>query len=407
MNKKTAVALAVGAVFSTPVLAQTGSSVQIYGKLYPELVHQKSFGASTAADVTATLVAGDGNGVNHKGRFSVDTQNSYVGFRGREMLGGGLNAIWQIETRTRFDTGTGNPWAGGRNSFLGLQGGFGTVKLGNMDTIYKEYGAQVGSFFGVSSGNVVSSSAILSTHGLGTDGGAGFDETGFHVRAPNSIQYETPEFGDFQAGIQFMPDEAKGNPTRPGLNSNLLSMGVKYEAGPLYVSVQHERHNDWLEISNQGGFALASTATGSKDTATRFSATYELMKAHKLAFDISQMEWRETGGAAGEFDKLKKRTWAVGWAASWGGPWRTELTYVRSNEGSCSLVGGGACSTDGLDANMISAGVGYTLSKRTLLFGLATRLDNGKSALFSQTNNFDPNRGADTSAFAVGMSHSF
>lgn len=405
MNKKTAVALAVGAVFAAPVLAQT-STVQIYGKLYPELVLQKSTGASSAADVTATLVAGDGNGLNHKSRASVDTSNSYVGFRGREMLGGGLNAIWQIETRTRFDTGAGNLWAGGRNSYLGLQGGFGTVKLGNMDTIYKEYGAQVGSFFGVSSGNVVSSSAILSTHGLGTDGGSGFDETGFHVRALNSVQYQTPEFGDFQAGFQYRPDESKGNPGR-NLNSNLFSAGVKYEAGPIYVSVQHERHNDWLEISNQGGFALGTAATGSKDTATRLSATYELMKAHKLAFDVSQMEWKESGGAAGDFEKLKKRTWAVGWAANWGGPWRTELTYVRADEGTCSLVGGGACSTDGLDANMISAGVGYSMSKRTVLFGLATKLENGKSALFSQTNNFDPNRGADTSAFAVGMSHSF
>jgi predicted porin len=409
MNKKSAVALAVGAIFTLPALAQTsGSSVEIYGRLYPQFNWQKAKGASEPGDVTATLVAGDGGAGDHDARNSVDVNNSRIGFRGREQLGGGLSTIWQIEQRVRFDTGAGNTWAGARNNFVGLSGGFGTVKLGLMDTIFKEYGAVVGSFFGVSSGNVVASSAILPNHGLGLEGGTESDDTGFHIRAASTIQYETPEFGGFQAGIQYAPDEAKGNPGRGDLNTNLWSFGVKYEAGPIYASIQHERHNDWFDASAsiEEATGVATSATSSKDTATRLSVGFSVTPQHKITGDIAQMEWKESGGVAGDFASYKKRTWAVGWEARWGGPWRTEITYTAGLEGDCSIVGAD-CDTDGLDGNMIAAGVAYSLSKRTLIYVLATRLENGDSAQFSNTANFDPNRGADTRTLSLGMSHSF
>ena len=138
--KKSALALAIGAVFAGPAMAQTtAGTVQIYGKMYPQLGYYKSSGASGTGDVTSNLVAQPttaGSANNEKGRANVDVANSYLGFRGEEKLGGSLSAIYQIEQSVEFDTGTG-VWAT-RNSFLGLRSGFGTIKLGNMDTIYKE-----------------------------------------------------------------------------------------------------------------------------------------------------------------------------------------------------------------------------------------------------------------------------
>lgn len=396
MNKKSLLALAVGTVFASPVFAQ-GSSVEIYGRLYPQLANSKSSGATTGTP-PATFVSDTGG--NHDSRWSVDTSNSRIGFRGKEQLGGSLSTIWQIETRVRFDTGAGNTWAGGRNSFLGLAGGFGTVKLGNMDTIYKEYGAQVGSFFGVSSGNFVSSSGVLSAHGLGVDDDQ--VDTGFHFRAPNSIQYETPEFGGFQFGLQYSPDEAKGNPGRD-FDSDLVSMGVKYEAGPIYVSVQHERHNDWFDLSANAE-ALAIGATSSEDQATRLSVGYRFTPSHRITGDIARMEWEDSG--PGGSASLEKTSWAIGWEARWSSTFRTEIAYVNNDEGSCD-ISGAACSTDGLDGKMLSFGAAYYFSKRTFLFGLVSRLTNGDSASFSNTNTFDPETGADTTSFAVGVSHSF
>ena len=398
MNNKSAIALAVGALCTTPALAQS-SSVEIYGRLYPQFAISKSSGA-TVGEPPSTLVSS--TGLNHDRRNSIDVSNSRLGFRGREQLGGGLSTIWQIEQRVRFDTGTNSFWAGGRNSFLGLTGGFGTVKLGNMDTIYKEYGGIVGSFFGISSGNFVSQSGVLSFHGLGVESAE--VDTGFHFRAPNSIQYESPEFGGFQFGIQYMPDEAEGNPGRAGLDSNLWSMGVKYEAGPLYVSLSHERHNDWFDLSaNADEVTLAST--GSRDHATRLSVGFRLSSNHRITGDIARMEWSEDTPAGDA--SLEKTSWAIGWEARWGGPWRTEIAYVKQNEGSCDLPGGAACSTEGLGGNMLSLGAAYSLSKRTFLFALFAKLKNEESALYSNTNNFDPSRGADTTSFALGINHSF
>jgi predicted porin len=409
MKNKAILALAVGAAFAAPALAQTsGSSLEIYGRLYPEVTWAEITGSTNPAN-------------NFAPRLMVETSNSRIGFRGQEQLGGGLAAIWQIETRVRFDTGAGNLWAGNRDSFVGFRGNWGTVRLGNFDTVYKTYGAAVGNFFGVSSGNFVSSSNVLSELGVaqGGEDGAGrsgqLDASGFHIRASNTVAYETPEFGGFQAGIQWAPDEFKGNPTRPrgatDLNANLWSAAVKYEAGRIYASVQYEQHNDWLDASTNfaagtgSAFGpLAATTTDSKDQAWRLSGKFAVTEQHRLTGDFAMMQWKESGPVgSGEY---KRNAWAVGWEASWGGPWRTEITYTAAEKGSCS-VSVGTCSTDGLEGKQVAAGVGYFFSKRTLVYALAAKLTNSTNAAFDNVANIDPAPGGDSKQFALGMSHSF
>jgi predicted porin len=403
MNRKSAVALAVGALFAAPALAQ--SNVEIYGKLYPEFANFKSSGATSAtATGLATLVpTPDGN--NLKSRNSVDVQNSYLGFRGNEKLGGSLSAIWQMEQSLEFDTGTGI-WAT-RNSFLGLRGGFGTVKLGNMDTIYKEYGDQF-SMFGLNSGNFTSASNSLSHIGLGNNRSARF-----HERAPNSVQYETPEFANFTLGIQYSPDEAKGNPgpTQNTRDAKLWSYGLKWESGPFYVSVHQEKHYDFFGGSNNSAATFSNTGTAaasSEDTGTRLSVAYKLGQNHTLTGDIAQLEYKESGQAAGvKFERYKRVNWTIGWEARWGGPWRTGIQYVHMNDGQCSVTGGAGCSTNGLDGKHLSLGAAYDLSKRTFIFALFSRLSNGESALFDNWANGTPSRGTETTQWAIGIQHRF
>jgi len=410
MNKS-ALALAVGAAFAGSAMAQS-STVQIYGKVYPQLNYYSSSGASEPGQVTSNLVpqptAAQAN--NDKGRASVDVANSYLGFRGEEKLGGSLATIWQMEQSLEFDTGTG-VWAT-RNSFVGLRGGFGTIKLGNMDTIYKEFGDQF-SMFGISSGNFVSHSNQLSANGAGNSRLARF-----HERAPNSVQYLTPEFGDFQFGIQYSPDEVKGNPT-PVTGANLdrqwWSYGVKYEAERLYVSVQQEYRKDMFggsatatAVSNLTGGSPTAGSEHSKDTATRLSGSFKITPNHKITGDIAQLEYKESNqAAAGRFENLKKTNWAVGWEARWGGPVRTGVSYVKMNEGSCALSGGVACSTSGLDGNQVNLGGAYDFSKRTFIYAIYSKVTNGESALFDNWANGTPARGADVTQFGIGVSHSF
>jgi predicted porin len=400
--KKKAIALAVGALCIAPVAqAQTQwgndtiGTVQFYGKLYPQVTYGTSSGESEAGEVNATLVAGDATGDTAGGGVSVDSNNTYLGFRGQRKFGGsGLAAIWQVEQAIDLDFQGEDATFSNRNSFLGLTGGFGTVKLGNMDTIYKEFGAVVG-MFGITSGNYVSTSDILSRNAANGNGAGSF-----HVRAANSIQYLSPEFSGFQFGAQYSPDETK-NDIGNTLNAELWSFGVKYEAGPLYVSLQHELHKDFFGGTDNTAFD--GTSTGSKDRAWRLSATYKLGN-HTLAGDISQIEYTESGGV---FDNYKRVSWDVGIESKWGGPWRTGLEYVRSHEGSCE-ISGVDCDTDGLDGQMFAAGVAYDLDRNTFLYAIAAKLINGDSAIY---NNFardvDVGRGADITQFSLGMSYRF
>jgi predicted porin len=405
MNKKSAVALAIGAAFAAPALAQTtASTVEIYGKLYPQITSFKSSGATAPGGVTTNLVPQPSVAEKFDQRWAVDVQNSYLGIRGEEKLGGSLGVIWQVEQALNFDTGTDSFWAN-RNSFVGLRGGFGTVKLGNMDTIYKEYGDQF-SMFGLNSGNYTSASNTLSHIGIGN-----VRQARFHERAPNSVQYETPEFSDFTFGIQFSPDETKGNPGELR-DQKLWSYGIKYDSERWYVSVHQERHYDFFGGSRNAtavanSFAAGTTAS-SKDTATRLSLAFKFTSDHTFTFDIAQLLYKESGQtAAGRFEEYKRINWAIGWEARWGGPLRTGIQFVKMNEGDCSLSGGVACSTSGLDGRHISLGTAYDFSKRTFVFALFSRLTNGESALFDNWANGTPGRGAETTQFGVGVQHRF
>ena len=415
--KRNAVAVAVGALFIAPAAQaqivfgnDTIGTVQFYGKLYPEVISAKSSGATETGASVSTL-ASSPTGTTAGSRLAVDSQNSYLGFRGERKFGNtGLKGIWQIEQSVELDTGTGV--FSNRNSFLGLAGGFGTVKLGNMDTIYKEYG-QVEEIFGFTSGNFISPSNVLSQIGVGNSSTASF-----HLRAPNSIQYQTPEFQGFQAGLQYSPDETKSDVGNP-LNKDLWSMGVKWESGPLYLSAQYERHKDFFGASNNIAVTslknndAAGLANGahSKDTGMRFSAAYKFGN-HRVAGDIARLKYEESGqvAAPSRFVSYEHTNWAISFESSWGGPWRTAIEWVRGSQGTCSVTIGD-CSTAGLKSDLYGVGVAYDLDKQTFLYVLAAQLTNGPSAIYSNwagtATSTKPGRGADITQIALGMAYRF
>jgi predicted porin len=373
--------------------------------------------AQTAGNNTAAADQGT--------HFGLQTSNSRLGFRGERKVVGGMKAIWQLEQTINFEDpddvatnntdGLGNGGVSGtdvvfatRNSFVGVNGGFGTVKLGNMDTIYKEYGDTL-NMFGIKSGNFVSASNMLSHIGIGTNGLARF-----HERTPNSIQYETPQFAGITAGVQHMPDERHGDPavTR---NKRLWSYGVKYDQGPIYVSLAHEIHHDFFGLSPNVAASLRNSGDGharSKDTATRLSANLKFIRGHEITFDVSQLKWGETPGvtAAQRIQEYKKITWALGWEGRFPGGLRGAAQYVQANAGECSFQGTAvtaACTTEGLKSHMISLAVGYDLERNTRLYAIANWTNNGASARFDSSSLLSPARGADIDNYAIGISYTF
>ncbi|HEY6864445.1 MAG TPA: porin [Burkholderiales bacterium] len=400
MLRKKAVALAVAGALGTPVAA-LAQNVQVYGKLYPQLGMFKTSGASSAADLNPALTTG--NGKDFKSRINLDASNTRIGFRGSEDLGGGLKAIFQIESKVSIDTG-GTLWAS-RDSFVGLTGGFGTVKLGNMDTVYKSLGDPIG-ILGISSGNFVSDSAVLSQGPL--------DGIDFHRREKNSFVYESPSFGGVTllAGYS-IPKEEEAKAAGDNRHPKVESFGVKYEVGPLYIAAAHEIRKDQFAFSSSpqvagGPFTNPTSSAGgvhSNDTATRAAVMYEFPTKTKVSLDVAQIKLEETGGAVGKFNSAKNNRWAVTGEQGLGNI-KLAASYAKSDKGSCELNGGGACTTDGFDGSQLNVGAMLSLSKRTGLFAIYSRLTTGTSASFNNTP-VDISPGSDSTQAAIGVTHSF
>lgn len=426
MQRKSKLALAVLSALALPglALAQDAAGkdksklkgvlstveLELYGKLYPEFVTVSHSGASAPTDTLSTL-AGASTGVNPTNFNGLATSNSRVGIRGQKTLGSGLTASAQLEYKISIDSSGTN--LSTRNSFVGLDGGFGTVKLGVMDTVYKDIGDKL-SFLGVSSGNFVSNSSVLSKLGF-AKAGKGISSTGgsFHLRQPNSIRYDSPKFGGAQLHLQYAPDEAKSANT----NAELWSTGVSYKTKSLYLALAHEIHNDLYGASKNLSNALSNTAGSniptvagvhSKDHATRGTVGYNFGQGTKVEVNLASLKWSESGPiAAGKFTDYKKTSYSLNVQQKFG-KLTAQASYANSSDGSCTLAGGRACSTTGLKANQLNLGVSYALPEAEL-FALYSRLNNGASSKFDNRENDRTvlESGTDVNQFAVGVSFSF
>ena len=95
------------------------------------------------------------------------------------------------------------------------------------------------------------------------------------------------------------------------------------------------------------------------------------------------------------------------------GPHSVALSYGQ--KGKEKLSGAGFTDLDDSKARQLAARYGFTLSKRTQLYAIATRISNGANAFqtfgnspITATTLFrDPARGADPTGFGVGMIHTF
>ncbi len=108
---------------------------------------------------------------------------SKIGFKGQEDLGNGMKAIWQLEQKASIAC-TNCGW-GNRQSFIGLKGGFGTVR--GLNTVLKDSGDNV---------NVWDSS---NTEDLGVLSVVPVESREISVR------HDSPVFAGFSGSVQYVP----------------------------------------------------------------------------------------------------------------------------------------------------------------------------------------------------------
>ncbi len=263
--KKTLIALA--ALGAMAGVAQAQSSVTLYG-VADAFVGQ----VTTKTQVGGAETKLSQNVINGSGLSS-----SRWGLRGTEDLGGGMSAVFALESGFDISTGANaNPAAQGntlfgRQAFVGLAGGFGTVSLGRQ---YTAYDALRGA-----TNNTYDSNTFATT---GTVWGVGVQD--YQNRASNSIAYTSPTVGGVSGGFVYGLGE---NKTTTASAENSASLHIKYANGPLLVGYAHQREKQVAGSNYFGSTANAPTpAVGVATTETRrynlLGATYDFGVA-KLA----------------------------------------------------------------------------------------------------------------------------
>jgi GBP family porin len=405
MQKK-ALVMALGAAFVIQgAFAQKAkgsgdadSVVELYGKVYPELVFPSSSGA-TAAGATVCTICQPAVGSNAIiKRTEMESSNSRFGIRGHEKLGRGLKAIFQMETEFHVDSNDSR--FAQRDSFVGLSNdGWGTVKLGRMDTPFKEYGDDL-SFLGVSSGNFTSTSGIFRHIGFGGQNNA----ARFHERRVNVVQYESPDWGPVDFKVQWSTNETKTATRDP----RVLSMGGKYEMGPFSILLAHEIHYDLFGLSLNVPSAMRNSNdpnVRSKDQASSIAFKYNI-GVHQFEVDANRKKYDEPTSTAGRVRAYQNNAYEFIWEARWSQQWRTAFHYVKATAGKCSVVDMD-CNTGGLEGTQMSIGFAYHFSRRTYLFVMGTLVRNGYSAVYNNSNQQAPNPGEDIRQIGVGLHTSF
>jgi predicted porin len=401
MHKKILVMAVVAAMPAVCAAAKDtpwdANVVELYGKIYPEVLHISGKDATPAGSPVATFAGTPTGNSNIIKRQEMQSSNSRLGVRGQEALGHDLKAIFQLETE--FHPDSNDSAFAQRDSFVGLAGRhWGDIKLGRMDTPFKKYGDQL-SFLGVSSGNFTSSSNVLRKTGFGTS-----SASSFHLRRQNAIQYETPHVGGFNGALQYSTDETDTSSRHP----HVWSGAVEWKGGPFTASLAYEEHWDLFGGSKNVPSSMSNTndqSVNSKDKAWQAMLQYKI-GPHTFEADYIQKKYDENATVTGRFSSYKNNAYELIWSARWSRAWRTQLEYIKATKGTCSRVNA-ACTTDGLDGSQLQAGVAYYFSPRTWLFIMGAILKNGFSARYNNSDLQAPAVGEDITQYAIGLNHNF
>ena len=340
----------------------------------------------------------------------LDSNSSYIGFKGTEDLGNGLKALFQFETSFAGDAGNWNSTATtGRDTFVGLTGGFGTVVAGNLTHPLRSMGAKV---------ELMPAAAGIGTMASVTGTVAGV-QTSADNRAQNAIAYVSPSFGGFTGTVAYVNGENKTNATQnvASVNVKAWQVAAQYDNGPIYAAIGYHRANDTGAGAtfNQGTGAVTGVtigAVGNTDTSIlRLAGAYTLPTATKLTamFDQTRSDISVAlinPAAAAATGTIKRNAFSLGVAQSFGKN-TVGLEYAKAYD---AKVGGNKL--DNTDSHILSAVYTYELSKRTMLHARYSKLTNSDYSLNNFYNNpvANPvalNAGSDVTGYMVGLRHAF
>lgn len=186
--------------------------------------------------------------------FNVSSNSSRIGVKASTDITDGLRGILQVESTIGYDNGEGT-WAN-RDTFVGLEGDFGRVRFGHLDTPLKLIRSTV-DVFGDQIGDLRGFTRLHSNTNtpLGVSAAnAPYGTTDFDARFKNGIFYNTNSFGGgFVFNFHYTP-QTNSTSSTPDLDndSSAFSTSLTYEAGNLYLAIAQEQ---WDNVAADGSNA--------------------------------------------------------------------------------------------------------------------------------------------------------
>jgi len=396
--KKSLIALATLA--ATASFAQ--SSVTISG------LFDVGYGMVNAPANGAGVQAGDINRVAQNGSATTS-----INIAGTEDLGGGMRANFRYEINPDLVNGAGFTGGAGatagsgavqygnggvHQSFLGLQGGFGQINLGRVNTgTLAAWGT--GSVFGTALGSGFGGSGIFA-RSVPSSGSTYFNTA--PTRFNNSVAYVSPNINGFTARLQYAPGvnkvgngaenacdgTAATNPTcatttntAPGGNrGEATDLSLAYNKGPLNAAVAQQT------VKIGSGDVNVLVAPNHQSTAnsnykiTILAANYQIGAARVFA-----STWTEKMGTT--FDA---QSYSLG-ANYVMGPYTFAVSMANNDDKTATNA----------DRKIMGLGADYALSKRTAVYARYENRDANKNS------SADTAAAGVTKTTHVGIRHSF
>lgn len=347
--KKSIISIAILGAMSNVAFAQ--SNVTIYGIVDAGIVSERGGKAGSVTKVTS--------GVGSASR---------LGFKGTEDLGGGLNAVFVLESGIKADTGESDV-AGSianRQSYVGLKSATaGSLTLGRQYTPYYNTLSQVADPFAA---------------GLAGSAKNLFPVAGNNTRTSNAVVYATPSLNGFTGEASYAVGEQSGDNSA----SRQMGLSVGYANGPLTArAAYNSRNNDTTAPT------VVNTGMGHN---ALLAVNYDF-KVAKAFFAYG----RDKGvfGSTLPSKEVDSNEILVGATAPIGAAGTLMASFIRKND---KLV-------SNQDADQWAVGYSHALSKRTSTYVAYAKIKNKNGALYTVGNNTEP--GSGDKAFNVGVKHSF
>ena len=387
--KKILVSAAVCSVFSITAHAQ--SSVTLYGVIDAGVVYANN------SHVPGSASSGQSWGVG-----SGTVSNTLWGLKGSEDLGGGMHAIFKLESGFNVNNGafTQPNEIFGRQSYVGVQSNqYGTVTLGKQYDSTVDYVAPL-SAAGQDLGN------NLAAHPFDNDN----LDSRFSIN--NSVKYESANYSGFKFGGLY----GFSNQAGAFSDNRAYSAGASYANGPLSIAASY------MQINNPGGGGNPGGAVSSADNTAPFvaarqrtfgggvnyafgPATVGLVYTHTKLDGLDSINTNDgysaLSGNSLRFDNYELNT-------------RYALTPALSLAGAYTFTNGSFSTNTGDTKpkyHQFSLLADYGLSKRTDVYleGVYQHASGGDGGLLGDAaiNGVSPSTTDQQVAVTVGMRHRF